>query len=124
MVFCRFLAFFIVTLVVLPRSSAFWLSSHRFSILRLSPSLAKGQNTRSFMALWYLNSTTAADDGVQASKGTHRFLRQAVHTSEIDEDCLLTIQGNQYNMTGWAKAHPGTSNVMCRSLAHLSFKNP
>jgi len=114
MILHRFSAFFVVALVAVPRSSAFWQSlQHRTSIVRISPSLlGQGQNIRSSTVLSYQNSTTSADDGVQVTKATHRFLREAANRADIKDDCVLTIQGNQYNMTGWAKAHPGKSNAI------------
>jgi len=45
-----------------------------------------------------------------SDEGRHvlqRFEREAAKKKEIDEECILTIHGNQYNMTAWANAHPG-----------------
>ena len=115
MILYRFSAFFVVALVAVPRSSAFWQSlQHRTSIVRISRSIGQGQNIRLSKVLSYQNSTTSADHGVHVSKAAQRFLREAANRADIEDDCVLTIQGNQYNMTGWAKAHPGKSNVIVR----------
>ena len=115
MILYRFSAFFIVALVAVPRSSAFWQSlQHRTSIVRISRSIGQGQNIRLSKVLSYQNSTTSADHGVHVSKAAQRFLREAANRADIEDDCVLTIQGNQYNMTGWAKAHPGKSNAIVR----------
>ncbi|CAJ1942338.1 unnamed protein product [Cylindrotheca closterium] len=51
---------------------------------------------------------------IQGDDPSLRFNRTATSTQSIDDPCILTIQGNQYNMTAWAKAHPGGSAILQR----------
>lgn len=41
-----------------------------------------------------------------------RFDRAASRSAETDLPCLLTIKGKQYDLTAWAKAHPGGVKVL------------
>jgi len=41
-----------------------------------------------------------------------RFERTAPKVAHVDEPCILTIDGIQYNITAWAKAHPGGVKVL------------
>lgn len=43
-----------------------------------------------------------------------RFDRTASSETFVDEPCILHIQGKSYNMTEWAKSHPGGSKVLER----------
>ena len=43
---------------------------------------------------------------------TSRFDRTADRDMKITEECLLEIDGKRYNLTAWAKAHPGGVNVL------------
>ncbi len=43
-----------------------------------------------------------------------RFERTADSESAVDRPCILTIQGKHYNMTAWAKAHPGGNKILER----------
>ncbi len=49
---------------------------------------------------------------VDTSVPTKRFQRSAPSEMAIETPCILTIHGKQYNMTSWAKAHPGGSNIL------------
>lgn len=62
------------------------------------------------LVLFYQNATSSssATGQVQLDATVQRFKREAAKKKEIDEECVLTIHGNQYNMTAWANAHPGT----------------
>jgi cytochrome b involved in lipid metabolism len=42
----------------------------------------------------------------------HRFERTADTTAHLDEPCILIMQGKRYNLTAWAKAHPGGDKVL------------
>jgi cytochrome-b5 reductase len=41
-----------------------------------------------------------------------RFDRTASTQEETDQPCLLEIHGKVYNITAWAKAHPGGETVL------------
>jgi cytochrome b involved in lipid metabolism len=41
-----------------------------------------------------------------------RFHRQASDQVAADAPCVLTIDGNRYNVTAWANAHPGGSAIL------------
>ena len=43
-----------------------------------------------------------------------RWSRTAEKEEAIDAECILTIRGTQYNMTAWARAHPGGPNILRR----------
>lgn len=43
-----------------------------------------------------------------------RFDRTASSETFVDQPCILHIQGKSYNMTEWAKSHPGGSKVLER----------
>ena len=43
-----------------------------------------------------------------------RFERTATTCAEIDQPCILTIHNKTYDLTGWAKAHPGGVKVLQR----------
>lgn len=48
-----------------------------------------------------------------------RFERTADSVAQVTEPCILTIENRRYNLTAWAKAHPGGSKV----LLHFHGKN-
>jgi hypothetical protein len=120
MIHYRFSVFFTFALVALAGqgSLGFSRSFQHKAIVRISPTYRR-RNGKSLIVLSYQNSTETSADPVQVSETSHRFLREAAKKTDIDEECILTIHGNQYNMTAWANAHPGTSNV--RSLFVLIF---
>jgi cytochrome b involved in lipid metabolism len=41
-----------------------------------------------------------------------RFDRTASNRVEAEQACILTIDGTRYNMTAWAKAHPGGESIL------------
>jgi len=41
-----------------------------------------------------------------------RFHRQATEDASLDEPCVLTIEGRLLDVTQWAKAHPGGSQIL------------
>ena len=43
-----------------------------------------------------------------------RWSRTAEKEESIDAECIMTIRGTQYNMTAWARAHPGGPNILRR----------
>jgi hypothetical protein len=47
-----------------------------------------------------------------ASEPQHRFERTAASEAALDVPCILTIQGRSYNMTAWAKSHPGGNKIL------------
>ena len=60
------------------------------------------------LVLFYQNSTSPIrNDEAQVANVLERFKREAAKKTEIDEECILTIDENRYNMTAWANAHPG-----------------
>lgn len=86
------------------------LSSHcsGFVFLQSSnrvPSTFTSRGTRSLVR-FYANSTIS-EDNQHMDETLKRFQREAAKKQDIDEECILTIHGNQYNMTAWANAHPG-----------------
>lgn len=48
----------------------------------------------------------------QISQSENRFDKIATSDTAIESPCILTIQGKQYNMTAWAKSHPGGSRIL------------
>ena len=46
------------------------------------------------------------------SEKRDRFDRTASNVAHVDEPCILTIDGIQYNVTSYAKAHPGGVKVL------------
>jgi hypothetical protein len=44
----------------------------------------------------------------------HRFHRQASTIRPVDQDCILTIHHQRYNMTAWAQSHPGGSKILLK----------
>jgi hypothetical protein len=83
----------------------------RAQMSALSPSpFAAIRNARSVrsLVLFYQNATSSIrTEQAQVAETLERFKREAAKKKEIDEECVLTIHGNQYNMTSWANAHPG-----------------
>jgi len=47
-----------------------------------------------------------------ASEPQHRFERTSSSDAALDVPCILTIQGSSYNMTLWAKSHPGGNKIL------------
>lgn len=72
-------------------------------------SIKRQSGARSRCILAYHNSTESVEDQLhQVHKASlSRFYREADQQTEIPNVCILTIHGNDYNMTNWAKAHPG-----------------
>lgn len=44
----------------------------------------------------------------------NRFQRTATSETSISIPCILSIQGKSYNMTAWAKSHPGGNKILER----------
>ena len=42
----------------------------------------------------------------------HRFYKTASLDAFVESPCIVTIQGRDYNMTAWAKSHPGGNKVL------------
>lgn len=78
----------------------------------VSPSvgLAKKVQTR---PSWRLSAVRIGNTRSNAP-ASNRFERTASEFAKIDEPCILTIEGVRYNVTAWAKAHPGGVNVLKR----------
>jgi cytochrome b involved in lipid metabolism len=86
------------------RSSTKSLSNHQ---VQRYPSFSQGVRP-----LFYQNNaTTPAGIHLPASK---RFERIANDKTEAEKPCILTIEGVRYNVTAWAKAHPGGLKVLER----------
>lgn len=62
--------------------------------------------------LYYRNGTVALEKGDEDPR--LRFERVAASTKSVDEPCILMIEGKRFNMTAWAKAHPGGSQILAR----------
>jgi Cytochrome b5-like Heme/Steroid binding domain len=68
----------------------------------------------------FVLTSPATQEGTPVVRGTRklktkpleRFDRTAATEASIDQPCLLTIDGNLYNVSAWAKAHPGGVNVL------------
>ena len=69
---------------------------------------------------YYTNSTVSDED----RHVLERFQREAAKKKELDEECILTIHGNQYNMTAWANAHPGKKAVIVFEWSNPFFVVP
>ena len=41
-----------------------------------------------------------------------RFGRTASSKIDIEDECIITINGERYNMTGWANSHPGGASIL------------
>ncbi|KAL7561799.1 hypothetical protein ACA910_013337 [Epithemia clementina (nom. ined.)] len=52
------------------------------------------------------------NSSVVIDRPSSRFDRTAEREMKVDEECLLEIDGKRYNLTAWAKAHPGGVNVL------------
>lgn len=50
----------------------------------------------------------------QGQKPKERFDRTASREIRAETECILTIEGTRYNMTAWAKAHPGGESIIKR----------
>lgn len=91
---------------LVPDAKPFIGRRHQQSSQRLSPLYIKNPLVRK-----------EQDNRIQEEGGEDpslRFDRTATSTQSIDEPCILTIDGRQYNMTAWAKAHPGGSAILQR----------
>jgi cytochrome b involved in lipid metabolism len=64
------------------------------------------------ITLRYRNGTVGLENADEDPK--LRFERVAASTKAVDEPCILGINGNSYNMTAWAKAHPGGSQILAK----------
>lgn len=47
-----------------------------------------------------------------------RFARTAPNATSLDDPCVLTIRGVDYNVTAWAKSHPGGEAALKRHRHH------
>lgn len=54
------------------------------------------------------------DASVPKKKREDRFERTAAQDSHAQAPCILEIDGIKYNVTGWAKAHPGGEKVLLK----------
>eukprot|EP00527_Entomoneis_sp_CCMP2396_P004876 CAMPEP_0198140122 /NCGR_PEP_ID=MMETSP1443-20131203/3334_1 /TAXON_ID=186043 /ORGANISM="Entomoneis sp., Strain CCMP2396" /LENGTH=360 /DNA_ID=CAMNT_0043802455 /DNA_START=63 /DNA_END=1142 /DNA_ORIENTATION=- len=49
----------------------------------------------------------------QPKRFSSKFRRvSASNTTSIDDECIIAIDGHQYNLTDWANAHPGGVNIL------------
>lgn len=83
----------------------------------LSPFRLEQRPTARLLTRYYTNSTVSDED----RRVLERFQREAAKKKEIDEECILTIHGDQYNMTAWANAHPGKKDNASSQLIRLSL---
>ena len=65
------------------------------------------RTTPTFLSLATVNTTSIVMDPPNS-----RFDRTANREMRTEEECILLIDGKRYNMTAWAKAHPGGVNVL------------
>ena len=54
------------------------------------------------------------DEQISKAKTKHRFANSASTKTEMDEPCILSIGKAQYDLSPWAKAHPGGADVLKR----------
>jgi hypothetical protein len=73
----------------------------------LIPHSAHSAHSRAHRAHRPLNAIS-----IQASDTKDRFERTAATSAEIDLPCLLTIHNKTYDLSKWAKAHPGGVKVL------------
>lgn len=100
----RCLAFLLAVLA--PSASlAFVRSPHQTTSILLDAA-ARDRFAPEKLVLWYKQNVTSAELPI------HRFERTASSVAEVKEPCILTIDGIRYNLTGWAKAHPGGAKVL------------
>lgn len=59
-------------------------------------------------------ATSAANRKDPVTGPRHRFDRTSETSAESEVDIVLTIHNQQYNMTRWAKAHPGGFEALAR----------
>jgi cytochrome b involved in lipid metabolism len=59
-------------------------------------------------------SVSSLSNTTELTDGRRRFARSADMNAAIEEQCILEIDGQRYNLTDWAKAHPGGVNVLRR----------
>jgi cytochrome b involved in lipid metabolism len=52
------------------------------------------------------------DGNSNTDTSSKRLERTATDIAEVDEPCILTIEGVRYNVTAWARAHPGGVNIL------------
>jgi cytochrome b involved in lipid metabolism len=60
------------------------------------------------------NGTGAANNNsnFRRQQPQDRFDRTASNKVEAEQACIITIDGTRYNMTAWAKAHPGGESIL------------
>ena len=62
------------------------------------------------MAIPFPGNSTTTSSATNFPQG--RFDRSASMIAAADQDCILEIDGQRYNLTKWAKAHPGGLKVL------------
>ena len=73
-----------------------------------SPCLVLRKPQASRPSLWRMPAIR-----IDPTKEQHdRFDRTAPNVAQADAPCILTIEGVRYNVTAWAKSHPGGVNVL------------
>ena len=99
------MAFFAVVLLLLSSSEVnSFVSPPQFG---LTAAKHKVSSTLHHKPLWAVS--------VEKRQGQHdRFERTASDVAQVDEPCILTIDGIRYNMTAWAKAHPGGVKILMK----------
>ena len=71
--------------------------------------------TRTISTSWTPTSLLASislKDKPEPFDHKNRFHRIASSEAAINAPCVLTIQGKSYNMTAWAKSHPGGNTIL------------
>jgi cytochrome b involved in lipid metabolism len=83
---------------------------HRHSV----PSIYTATRTGPLKAVDFgrRNGTGAANNSNSRQPPQDRFDRTASNKVEAEKACILTINGTRYNMTAWAKGHPGGESIL------------
>lgn len=91
---------------------AFLLSHGRAFTVPSSPREISRSWTPTSLASISIERKQEAFGSSDASEPQHRFERTAASEAALDVPCILSIQGRSYNMTAWAKSHPGGNKIL------------
>ena len=86
---------------------------HRPSIL--GPLMGSYASTRTSTTLFYRNNATqesSSSTSPDLLPKKDRFERTAPSVAAIDTPCIIEIDNVQYNLTAWARSHPGGNKVL------------
>lgn len=80
--------------------------------MRTNPMTPGSVSSLSAMAIPLPGNSTTTSSISSRDPNQKRFDRSASTEAAADQDCILEIDGQRYNLTKWAKAHPGGVNVL------------